>query len=155
MPAKKRKSKSKQTKSQKPAAKRAKKSLRTKRAVKETRPKRVEKKTLAAKKKRANRKTRSVRAARDQKILISEEDALRSSVGGRKAVSGQQSGDLEGLSRAELSDSESVEELVEEGNLFEAGAVEGVEEADNSDEQEVHTHEVPEDDVPEEYIDKD
>lgn len=70
-------------------------------------------------------------------------------------VSGRQSGDLQGLSRAEQADSESVDELVEEGNLFEAGAVAGVEEADNADEREVHTHEVPEDDVPEEYLDKD
>jgi len=44
---------------------------------------------------------------------------------------------------------------VEEGNLFEAGAVAGVEDADNADEREVHTREVPEDDVPEEYRDKD
>ena len=47
------------------------------------------------------------------------------------------------------------DELVEEGNVFEAGAVAGVEHADDSDEREVHTHEVPEDDVPEEYLDND
>lgn len=67
----------------------------------------------------------------------------------------RESEDFEGLSRAEQADSESVDELVEEGNAFEAGAVAGVEEADSSDEREVHTHEVPEDDVPEEYLDKD
>jgi len=66
----------------------------------------------------------------------------------------RQSGDLQGLSRAEQADSESVDELVEEGNLFEAGAVAGVEEADNADEREVRTHELPEDDVPEEYLDE-
>ena len=66
----------------------------------------------------------------------------------------QGSGDLEGLSRRPAADSESVDELVEEGNLFEAGAVAGVEEADNADEREVHTHELPEDDVPEEYLEK-
>jgi hypothetical protein len=44
--------------------------------------------------------------------------------------------------------------LLEEGNAFEADAVIGVEEADNADEREVHTHEVPEDDVPGEYLDK-
>jgi hypothetical protein len=59
------------------------------------------------------------------------------------------------LSRVENSDSESVEELVEEGNVFESGAVAGVEEADNEDEREVHTRELPEDDVPEEYLEKD
>lgn len=31
----------------------------------------------------------------------------------------------------------------------------GVEDADNADEKEVHTHEVLEDDVPSEYLDKD
>jgi len=72
----------------------------------------------------------------------------------QRPVSAQQSGDLQGLSRAEQADSESVSELVEEGNLFEAGAVAGVEEADNADEREVQTHEVSEDDVPEEYLDK-
>ena len=65
----------------------------------------------------------------------------------------RQSGDLQGLSRAPQADSESVDELVEEGNLFEAGAVAGVEEADNADEREVPTREMPEDDVPEEYLD--
>jgi len=71
----------------------------------------------------------------------------------RRTVS-RQSTDFEGLSRSEQADSESVDELVEEGNLFEAGAVAGVEEADNADEQEVHTHEIQEDDVPEEYLDE-
>ena len=66
----------------------------------------------------------------------------------------RRSTDFEGLSRSEQADSESVDELVEEGNLFEAGAVAGVEEADNADEQEVHTHEIQEDDVPEEYLDE-
>jgi len=58
------------------------------------------------------------------------------------------------LSRSESADSESVEELLEEGNAFEADAVIGVEDAENSDEKEVRTHEVPEDDVPGEYLDK-
>lgn len=66
-----------------------------------------------------------------------------------------QSGDLQGLSALEHSDSESVDELLEEGNAFEAGVVHGVEAAEDADEREVHTHEVPEDDVPEEYLDKD
>jgi hypothetical protein len=68
--------------------------------------------------------------------------------------SGEQSGDLQGLSRREAADSESVDELLEEGNAFEADAVLGVEDAGSADEREVHTHEVPEDDVPGEYLDK-
>lgn len=67
----------------------------------------------------------------------------------------RQSADLQGLSRREDVDSESVEELVEEGNIFEAGAVRGVEEADDREGKEVRTHEFPEDDVPGEYLDKD
>jgi hypothetical protein len=72
----------------------------------------------------------------------------------RGSRSGEQSGDLQGLSNREGADSESVDELLEEGNAFEADAVSGVEDADNADEKEVRTHEVPEDDVPEEYLDK-
>ncbi len=67
----------------------------------------------------------------------------------------RQSGDLQGLSRAEQADAESVDELVEEGNVFEAGAVAGVEAAEGEDTKEVQTHEVREDDVPEEYLEKD
>jgi hypothetical protein len=68
---------------------------------------------------------------------------------------GGQAGDTEGLSRAELAASESVEELVEEGQAFEAGIVNGVENAPNADQGPIRTREVPEDDVPEEYIDRD
>jgi uncharacterized protein YbjQ (UPF0145 family) len=70
-----------------------------------------------------------------------------------RSQSGGQSGDLQGLSNVENADSESVDELIEEGNAFEADAVMGVESAE--DEKEVRTHEVPENDVPEEYLDKD
>lgn len=70
---------------------------------------------------------------------------------GLRPRSGGQSGDLQGLSDIEGANSESVDELLEEGNAFEADAVKGVEDA--GDEGEVHTHEVPEDDVPDEYLD--
>src|SRR5258708_3686460 len=73
---------------------------------------------------------------------------------GLRARSGTQSGDLQGLSNVEGADSESVEELIEEGNAFEADAVMGVEHAGDTDEKEVRTHEVPQDDVPVEYLDK-
>jgi len=73
---------------------------------------------------------------------------------GQGSRSGEQSGDLQGLSRPEAADSESVDELLAEGNAFEAGAVSGVEDAESADEKEVRTHEVPEDDVPGEYLDK-
>ncbi len=51
--------------------------------------------------------------------------------------------------------SESVEELLEEGQSFEAEVVAGVENAGDADESEVRTREVPEDDVPEEYRNQD
>ena len=71
-----------------------------------------------------------------------------------REMSGGQSGDLQGLSNIEGADSESVAELIEEGNAFEADAVAGVEHAGETDQKEVRTHEVPQDDVPGEYQDK-
>lgn len=65
------------------------------------------------------------------------------------------SGDLQGLSNHPLADSQSVEELLEEGNAWEAEVVEGVESTPDADQGEVRTREVPEDDVPEEYLNQD
>ena len=66
---------------------------------------------------------------------------------GLGAHSAGQSGDTQGLSNVEETDSESVEELVEEGQSFEAGALAGVEDAEDG-QAEVHTKQVLEDDVP-------
>ena len=66
-----------------------------------------------------------------------------------------QSGDTQGLSDVAEAGSESVEELVEEGQSFEAEAISGVEQAPDPDVAEVHTREVPEDDVPSEYLGRD
>ena len=98
-------------------------------------------KTVSALKKRVREKSHSV-------------DTMAFSPEGPVARSGRQSGDLQGLSSVESADSESVGELLEEGNAFEADVVTGVEDAGNADEKEVRTHEVPEDDVPGEYLDK-
>ncbi len=65
--------------------------------------------------------------------------------------SGTQAGDVEELSDIAEADSESVEELSEEGNAFEAGVIDGVENAKSPDQSEVKTREFPEDDVPQEY----
>jgi hypothetical protein len=73
---------------------------------------------------------------------------------GRRARSGGQAGDLQGLASKAGADSESVDELLEEGNAFEAEVVKGVQDAPDADTGEVVAHEVPEDDVPEEYLDK-
>ncbi len=73
----------------------------------------------------------------------------------RTAAAGAGGGDFGGVSVVEGADSESPEELLEEGQTFEAGIVSGVENAPDPDQGEVRTHEVPQDDVPEEYDDKD
>lgn len=99
------------------------------------------KKRLSRKKKRARGRSETV----DQVVFEPK---------GLGARSGGQSGDVQGLSGIERAGSESVEELVEEGNAFEAEVVKGVEDASYADEKEVRTHEVPEDDVPEEYRDE-
>ncbi|HLZ39759.1 MAG TPA: hypothetical protein VKQ11_02280 [Candidatus Sulfotelmatobacter sp.] len=145
MPSKRKKAK-KKTKSNTVATKRAKKALRKKQA---NPPKK------AIKKKQSSKMTSSkVSPSRKRKTPVRRAQQLETSA--RKGTgSGRQAGDLEGLSRTEQADSESVDELVEEGNVFEAGAVAGVEEADDQDTREVHTHEVPEDDVPDEYSEKD
>jgi hypothetical protein len=74
---------------------------------------------------------------------------------GLGSFTGGQSGDIQGISGRAGIDSESVTELLEEGQTFEAEAVSGVENAADPDVSEVVTHQVPEDDVPEEYQDKD
>ncbi len=93
-----------------------------------------------------NRKTRRKSYGRDASVFPREASGTHS---------GEQSGDLQGLSNVESADSESVDELIEEGNAFEAGVVTGVEEAGERAERAVHTREVPEDDVPDEYLDRD
>lgn len=74
---------------------------------------------------------------------------------GLGAFTAGQSGDLQGIRGTMRSGSESVEELLEEGQTLEAEALAGVENAAEPDVSEVVTHEFPEDDVPEEYREKD
>src|SRR5215467_12784275 len=73
----------------------------------------------------------------------------------RTAAAEAGGGDFGGASVVENVDSESADELLEEGQTFEAGIVSGVENAPDADQGEVRTREVPQDDVPEEYDDKD
>ncbi len=113
--------------------------------------------TKAASKKRVSKKAGGGKKAMAPKKRVRGKSQVVGSVAfesvGLGARSGGQSGDLQGLSNRGRADSESVDELLEEGNAFEAEIVKGVE--DVEDETEVHTHEVPEDDVPGEYLDKD
>jgi hypothetical protein len=155
------KKKSKMRKPTKPARKK----IRT--AKKRNAPKKAAKKSAAPKKTAAPRKTalkrKSVakkagrkKPATKQRIIArggSRDEAVFSRPR-RVSQPGEQAGDLQGLSNIEAADSESVDELLEEGNAFEADVVSGVQAADDADEQEVHTHEVPEDDVPAEYLDE-
>src|ERR1700730_4407610 len=169
----KKKTKKKQTKSKRTAGNKMtamkqrakKKRAKQKLAMKRETPKKKLAKKQAAQKKAAAVKTNAVgkkrigakrvsavkKRVRDKSQTV---DTVAFSPEGPGARSGRQSGDLQGLSSVEGADSESVDELLEEGNAFEADVVTGVEDAGNADEKEVRTHEVPEDDVPDEYLDK-
>ena len=112
-------------------------------------PKKKARLKKAAPKKKTPPKKRRARG-KSQSISIVTFDRA-----GLGAGSGGQSGNLKGLSDAAIADSESVDELLEEGNAFEAEVVEGVQNAPDADEGEIRTREVPEDDVPDEYLDQD
>jgi len=155
-----RRRKSKTPAASKPPVKRTAKkkpAVKTKAPKKLAKKKEVQKTAVATANKR--KKTNTAKAARDIEQQIQDKNQAVYGVGSPGARqgrvhSGRQSGDLQGLSRAEGADSESVDELLEEGNPFEAEVVTGVEEADAADEREVRTHKVLEDDVPDEYFDK-
>jgi hypothetical protein len=123
------------------------------------RPKVTAKRKLAPKKAAKNPRkkatTKKVSAKKQTRNKNADLDPVTFSGLDPRSRSGELAGDLQGLSNRESADSESVDELVEEGNAFEAGVVDGVERAGNEDEREVHTREVPEDDVPGEYLDED
>ncbi len=149
------KTKKKQTKSKR--ATRNKKPPMKKLAKKKLAKKAAQKKA-ALKTRAAGKKTSAARTVTGLKKRVREkrqsEDTVEFSPEISAARSGRQSGDLQGLPTVQDADSESVDELVEEGNAFEADVVAGVEDAEGSDEREVRTHEVPEDDVPGEYEDQ-
>jgi hypothetical protein len=105
-------------------------------------------KAKAAPKKKARRAAVATAQVGSQDVEIVQVKAKA-----RVARAGAGGGDFGGASLVEGANSESVDELLEEGQSFEAGIVRGVEEADDEIEQEVHTHEVPQGDVPGEYDD--
>jgi len=107
----------------------------------------------AVKKKRAAKKKSAAKKATRRADVINP--VTPSGRRGLGAASGGQSGDTQGLSRRSYDDSESVEELMEEGQYMEAEAVSGVENARDADQGEVRTTQFPEDDVPEEYQNED
>ena len=91
----------------------------------------------------------------DGENVASEYEAVTSEAAGNDDVenggdesaegpdSGGQSGDVEGSSEEAEANDKSVEELLEEGQYYEAEVVDGVEKAPLADEAEVHTHERP------------
>jgi hypothetical protein len=141
----------------------AKKKLSKKTAAKKTAPKKAALRANSGGKKAAGNKSlasvgrRKTASTPGKRLRGKSEmvDTVTFEPAGLGARSGGQSGDLQGLSNTGRANSESVDELLEEGNSFEAEVVKGVEDAGDADEGEVHTHEVPEDDVPGEYLDKD
>lgn len=161
----KKKTQKKQTKSKRTASNKMtpmKKTAKKKLAMKRKSPKKELAKKAAQKKatvktKAVGKKTIGVKTAIALKKQVPPKSQSVETVAfapeGSAARSGQ-SGDLQGLSNVQGADSESVDELLEEGNAFEADVVTGVEEAGGADEREVRTHEVSEDDVPEEYLDE-
>ena len=110
-------------------------------------------KIVAKKKSAAKKKPAAKKATRRRADVINP--VTPSGRRGLGAASGGQSGDTQGLSRRSYDDSESVEELMEEGQYMEAEAVSGVENAPDADQGEVRTRQFPEDDVPEEYQNED
>jgi hypothetical protein len=141
----KKKTKKKQSKSKRTAGKKV--------AKKKATPKKVEVKTKVGGKKTTGGKTAGARKKQVRGESQSV-DTVEFALEGLGVRSGEQSGDLQGLSNVQGADSESVDELLEQGNAFEAEVVKGVEDAGDADEGEVRTHEVPQDDVPGEYLDK-
>jgi hypothetical protein len=125
-----------------------------KKAAKKPSRKQTRNRELPAKKAAVKVQPVSQKKAGRTRSAAKQKDSVAFSSDKPETQSGGQSGDLQGLSGVESADSESVDELLEEGNAFEADVVTGVEAADNADEREVRTHEVPEDDVPGEYSDE-
>jgi hypothetical protein len=118
----------------------------------------AQKAKLTAKKKGAKRIAKlRARAGRPREMAAGSKSVETVSVKPKalRARAGAGGGDYGGVSTVESVDSESADELLEEGQAFEAGIVSGVEDAPDADQGPVRTREVAQDDVPEEYDNKD
>jgi len=114
-------------------------------------------KSAKSAKKRFSAKKRRVTASGDVLEVRGIETVPLSAIKpkARTARVGGGASDYVGVSPVEGADPESPRELLEEGQTFEAEIVGAVQNAPNADKSEVKTHEVPEDDVPPEYLDPD
>jgi hypothetical protein len=74
---------------------------------------------------------------------VTRADELGHDPGQVGSDSGGQSGDTQGLSQIAETADESVEELADTGQAYEADAVQGVEDAADHPERPVHSHEDP------------
>ena len=110
--------------------------------------KRLTGRAKAALARKAARKNKAARRERLSRGLRSVgNDIAVISVGPGSGSAGQ-SGDIQGLTDVETADSESVRELVEDGQDYEAGIIDGIENAPDADQGEIKTREVPEDEIP-------
>jgi hypothetical protein len=105
-------------------------------------------------KNKVSRKNKSIRATAAVRRKSQSVETVSLEPKGLGTRAGVGAGDLQDISILENVDSQSAEELLEEGQAFEAGIISGVEDAPDADKSEVTTHEVPQDDVPGEYDDK-
>lgn len=101
-----------------------------------------------ASKRKAARRNKIAQRNRLARGVPSSGNAIAVMRKGPGSGTGGQSGDIQGLSNVEGADSESVEELIEDGQAYEAGIIDGIENAPDADQGEVKTREVPEDDLP-------
>ena len=159
--------KKKSKKVAKKAAKKAKKPVTKSKIAKRAAPKKTAAKSARTGMNLAAKKTTPIRKASANKPVLKnvKKHKIRGKADrigevsfentGLGARTGGQSGDTQGLSGVAETDSESVKELLEEGQSFEAEVLEGVENAPDADQGEVRTRQVPENDVPEEYLDRD
>jgi len=118
------------------------------------------KKARIAKKRKTQEEAMNTGIVREEAVSVSESSvkaatrAVRANIDRGDIDREFVSADSEGLSRRASADSESVAELLEEGNAFEAGVVSGVEAADNCEGRPVEAREVVENDVPDEYLEQ-
>jgi hypothetical protein len=97
-------------------------------------------------------KSRSAKTPVTESSDIDSGDSQRANELGPESAG--QSGDMQGLDDSENGESEEVNELLEDGQYFEASVVSGIEDAPPADVSEVRTRQFPEDDVPGEYLDE-
>src|SRR5437667_10656341 len=135
--------------------------------AKQRKPKRGAKKITAKTKlsgKKAARKRKASRKPAARRRQVRETQAVLGSQSvetvplkrpARAAAAGAGGGDFGGVSVVEGADSESADELLAEGQTFEAGIVSGVEDAPGVDRGEASSHEIPQCQAPDEPDDKD